>query len=664
MTVETTSVFAGPYTTDGVATAFPFDFKALSADEVRIEIDGAVVSSSLYTVQVAAQSGTATFTAPPAAGGVLYVISDPDFRQGISFSNQAAFLPTSHNEANDRAAVRDQVLKEGLDRSFQVPIAGGVDGMFPVVLPGGGTGFASGTGSDPALRTDLASSDAGASLVNFDDRDVDTKLRETVSVTDGRFGAKGDGTTDDTAAINAALAQGGRIIFPRGTYKITDRLLVTVSRTAMVLEAGTLITGNPWRYAGAQLPFGSFVLITAPDCSVEGAGMGLSTIRLSGGSEANAITFLHTDGGSVSGLTLDGGRSGVTAIEDDTFQTGINVLNATGGNPSGKWSRVQITAVEACNWTQYGMQAYGDLAGPEFSKCWVHDNGITDQPISRGAGIAVTRGNRGVVVQRCTIESNKQDGIFQTSAGLSSFDLRFSDNLIRNNGRWGISCTEEANFASIANVGTNGLLLTGNTIRNNGAGTFDSKGGLRIGTYDNVGIMMQVTAAGGIIQDNFGYGVLIQTNDNPTSRTINVDVDISVTGNLLGGIAIGAKLDDTVRWNSSKSRGNTGPDVSNVGDGRLISNARGLGVNVASASTITLPIAGDVFIITGSTNIANITAAGNVGRRVTLIFGGSLTVATSGNIVMLADWVAGGNDTLELVCAGASWIKTGGEHNV
>lgn len=49
-------------------------------------------------------------------------------------------------------------------------------------------------------------------------RTVESKLRESVSVKD--FGAAGDGTTDDTAAIQAALTAGagGRVYFPSGTY--------------------------------------------------------------------------------------------------------------------------------------------------------------------------------------------------------------------------------------------------------------------------------------------------------------------------------------------------------------------------------------------------------------------------------------------------------------
>ena len=52
---------------------------------------------------------------------------------------------------------------------------------------------------------------------------VQAKLRQTVSVKD--FGAVGDGVTDDTAAIQAAIdsfpANGGTIYLPIGTYLIS-----------------------------------------------------------------------------------------------------------------------------------------------------------------------------------------------------------------------------------------------------------------------------------------------------------------------------------------------------------------------------------------------------------------------------------------------------------
>lgn len=76
----------------------------------------------------------------------------------------------------------------------------------------------------------------GAALVGFRHsagsavaRTAHDKLREAVSVRD--FGAVGDGSADDTAAIQAALdatltASGGALYFPRGTYNISAKLVV------------------------------------------------------------------------------------------------------------------------------------------------------------------------------------------------------------------------------------------------------------------------------------------------------------------------------------------------------------------------------------------------------------------------------------------------------
>jgi hypothetical protein len=49
---------------------------------------------------------------------------------------------------------------------------------------------------------------------------VQTKLRESVSVKD--FGAVGDGVTDDTAAIQAAINTGFNLTFPSGTYLVNN----------------------------------------------------------------------------------------------------------------------------------------------------------------------------------------------------------------------------------------------------------------------------------------------------------------------------------------------------------------------------------------------------------------------------------------------------------
>lgn len=69
-------------------------------------------------------------------------------------------------------------------------------------------------------------------------RQLYSKLLEIISVRD--FGATGDGSTDDTAAINAAIAfipsTGGVLFFPAGTYRITGALSISNRSITIVGE--------------------------------------------------------------------------------------------------------------------------------------------------------------------------------------------------------------------------------------------------------------------------------------------------------------------------------------------------------------------------------------------------------------------------------------------
>ena len=102
--------------------------------------------------------------------------------------------------------------------------------------------------SGTTVRTTLAAMPyvpAGTGAVTTS---VQTKLRETVSVKD--FGAVGDGVTDDTAAIQAALdsvPEYGTVIFPSGTYVISNELIINTDNI--------LITGRARINAKANTQF-------------------------------------------------------------------------------------------------------------------------------------------------------------------------------------------------------------------------------------------------------------------------------------------------------------------------------------------------------------------------------------------------------------------------
>ena len=86
-------------------------------------------------------------------------------------------------------------------------------------------------------------------------RALSNKVNDIISVKD--FGAVGDGTTDDTAAINAALSSGpSEIFFPVGNYYCTG----TVSIPSGVRAFGAGFSG-PDSPNGTTLSFNKSVLI-------------------------------------------------------------------------------------------------------------------------------------------------------------------------------------------------------------------------------------------------------------------------------------------------------------------------------------------------------------------------------------------------------------------
>lgn len=109
-------------------------------------------------------------------------------------------------------------------------------------------------------------------------RTVQSKERDTVSVKD--FGAVGDGTTDDTAAIQAAIAAsgvGGLLIWAKGTYKVTSTLNMTYS-------------GQHWQGAGGN----GTIILFAPTANGTCVAWGTSATE-SVRTGISGVTFYSND---------------------------------------------------------------------------------------------------------------------------------------------------------------------------------------------------------------------------------------------------------------------------------------------------------------------------------------------------------------------------------
>ena len=304
MTISSTVRIAGPYIGSGAATVFPFAFKVFAAAEMQVaklnttsNVETILTLTTDYTVQLngdqnGTPGGTITLPAVLSSGYNLTITSDIANLQPTDLTNQGGFYPEVITDALDRATIQIQQLDQN-SRAIKIPLSDGVlDMTTPVVSARQGKYLAfdtfglpvvsSGTGSDSALRTDLANAtavSAGSRLSGFRQtgtgataRTVDDKLKDTVSVKD--FGAVGDGVTDDSAALQLAIdnlpSAGGKINISQGSYLFSNQININKPLT-LVLDGATILTTS-------SIGFNH----TASNFTIVGSGDNISIIKHSG----------------------------------------------------------------------------------------------------------------------------------------------------------------------------------------------------------------------------------------------------------------------------------------------------------------------------------------------------------------------------------------------
>lgn len=299
---------AGPFNGNGAQTAFPFEFKVFSDEDllvVQTDADGVeteLVLDSDYSVSLNADQnadpgGTVNMAVAPPTGETLTIVSDLDFTQTMDLTNGGGFYPEVVENAVDRAVmliaqVNGKVLRslqlavstpDGVDVTLPAPVAGNVlgwdaDGLSLANYP---PDTSTSTAELEARLVDVTDPDNGAGIPGFNrslsyDRDtVGGRLAWDIYVTDYPWSAVGDGSTNDTTALAAAATFANaladivsdsldvnfypRLIFPQCEGFITTATLVVNSGVEVVMNAplivraaaGTPIIGLRYRDAKA-----------------------------------------------------------------------------------------------------------------------------------------------------------------------------------------------------------------------------------------------------------------------------------------------------------------------------------------------------------------------------------------------------------------------------
>jgi hypothetical protein len=211
------------------------------------------------------------------------------------------------------------------------------------------TGVGSGTGTAQLSRT------------------VQAKLQEYVSVKD--FGAVGDGSTNDTAAIQACLNSGATTItFPPGTYLVTSTLTVPGSITIYFNQ--TVIQGHFSNYlmkllaAGAQTFIGELQL--QDSTNITSSSSVITSGITFGDDSTNAVHNVNTVACNITGSRLltafyfgyncyTNSFGSLSAYTCGNATTGAVIFSASTGANNIYINKLEIIGIESSSWNGKGL---------------------------------------------------------------------------------------------------------------------------------------------------------------------------------------------------------------------------------------------------------------------------------------------------------------------
>lgn len=272
MTIEVTSTYTRA-SGNGVTTVFNFAFKIFSATDlvVRDILDSTDTPTTKtnvtdYTVAISAtgEGGTVTFATAPASGHSIDIRSVLPLTQAEDIRNQGRFLPEIHEGVFDKLARLIQDTRRLLGLAPRLP-----DSELPTIdwdtmlSPANRKGkygfFFNLTTGLPELFTSIGATALSQSIIGqFLNPQSDNEVVRGVTPTNywypvgnvKRYGAVGDGSTNDTAAIQRAIDAvsdqaaainsittytGGVVYFPKGKYLVSKNAF-TITTTALILK--------------------------------------------------------------------------------------------------------------------------------------------------------------------------------------------------------------------------------------------------------------------------------------------------------------------------------------------------------------------------------------------------------------------------------------------
>jgi len=321
------------------------------------------------------------------------------------------------------------------------------------------------------------------------------------------YGARGDGATDCTRAIQSAIdaagrVGGGTVVIPPGTYVYTDVLLVG-SHVTVVGAEGSVLHAKAERQAVTLK--GENITLRNLHLRSEGTRRREANVyhAIAGEGAANVlIEHCRIEGASAAGIYMKGCRN-FWIRHNVVVRTLADTIHITGGSAQG------VVSGNRC--LRGGDDGVGVVSyAPQRTRCC--DILVEDNVIVGGAarGVAVLGGER-IYILRNRIEETKWAGIYIASEDsfdtFASSDVWAEDNdLVAVNRQ-----SDEGTHACITILGRLGsslaesgmienknrrIHLIANRIRG------DGQGGIRIDPFN-----VDMTVASNEVLETFGWGI-------------------------------------------------------------------------------------------------------------------------------------------------------------
>lgn len=503
--------------TTGATQSFSATVSGSTNTAVSWTVDG--ISGGSSTVGTVSGTGsTITYTAPGSAGShTLTATSAADTTKtaSASISVQAGTPPPAVAVSLTPASA---TVATGGSQAFTATVSGSTNGAVTWYVDGlqGGSasaGTISGTGSTVTYTAPTLAGNHSVSATSQADTSKSASSAVTVSsgcapaptstkvVNAKDYGAKGDGVTDDTAAlqnaVNAVAGSGGTLSIPDGTYMVN-------ALTSVYVKSGMTVSMS----SGAVLK------------AIPNGASNYAILALSGVSNVNIV-----------GGTIYGERAQHTGTTGE-WGMGLKIVNS---------SQVAVDHVLA-------KECWGDGFYVAGCKSVTLCDSTADH--NRRQGLTITSVD-GMVVRNCTFTRTQgtlpEDGIdFEPNPGETVNNVLITGCNVSGNSGFGIEIGVPLSYTGQAWI--TGVVIDSNVCSNNGANSLSTSPRAGIEASDISGQQLLNNTCNGN-----GLGILLRNGANGFTVKGN-----TTSGNSSDGIQVYSTDGNVITGNTSTNNGGHG----------------------------------------------------------------------------------------------------------